>query len=52
MELAADLEALPKPEQAPTMEERLAALEQENTHLKETLEIILSGETGEVAADG
>lgn len=35
-----------------TPEERLAALEQENTHLKETLEIILSGDTGEVAADG
>lgn len=41
-----------EPEQTPTTEERLAALEQENAYLKETLEIILSGETGEVAADG
>lgn len=51
-ELAADLAALPAPETAQTPEERLSALEQENAYLKETLEIILSGETGEVAADG
>ena len=44
----------PSPEQeaAKTAEERIAKLEEENAYLKETLEIILSGNTGEVAADG
>ncbi len=42
---------LPRPEeeQQPTPEERLAKLEEENTQLKEALELILSGE---VDADG
>lgn len=34
-------------ETGPTQEERIAALEQENAYLKETLEIILSGATEE-----
>lgn len=35
---------LPVPEAVPTPEERLAALEEENAHLKEALELLLSGE--------
>lgn len=34
---------MPKPE--PTPEERLSALEEENAHLKEALELLLSGVT-------
>lgn len=41
-----------EPKRANDVEERLAALERENANLKETLEIILSGTTGEVEADG
>lgn len=40
---------LPPPEQTP--DERIAKLETENAHLKEALELILSGAT-EVTVDG
>lgn len=36
---------MPKPE--PTPEERLARLEEENAHLKEALNLLLSGVTGD-----
>lgn len=39
-----------EPEPTPTADERLLVLEEENKYLKETLEIILSGET-EVSTD-
>ncbi|MBQ8617665.1 MAG: hypothetical protein IJ418_09135 [Clostridia bacterium] len=46
----------PKPveviEPQPTTEERLAALEEENAQLKEALDLLLSGATEEVDADG
>ena len=37
---------MPKPE--PTPEERLAKLEEENAHLKEALNLLLSGVTDDV----
>ena len=42
-----ELDAIEAEKNAPTQEERIAALEQENAYLKETLEIILSGVTEE-----
>ena len=47
-----ELDAIEAEKNKPTMEDRLAALEQENAYLKETLEILLSGATEEVSDDG
>ena len=48
-----DMDAEYTPPQAkPSAEERITALEEENAHLKETLEILLSGATEEETADG
>ena len=40
------------PEDTPTQEDRIAALEVENAQLKEALDLLLSGATEEVEADG
>lgn len=40
------------PEEQPTQEQRIAALEEENKHLKEALDLLLSGATQEGEADG
>lgn len=42
-----ELDAMEAQRNIPTQEERIAALELENKYLKKTLEMILSGETGE-----
>ena len=47
-----ELDAMEAERNKPTMEDRLAALEQENAQLKEALELLLSGATEEVEADG
>lgn len=39
---------LPQPDPVPTTDERITALEEENAHLKEALDLLLSGATGEV----
>lgn len=41
-----------EPEAKPTQEERIAALEEENKHLKEALDLLLSGATEEGETDG
>ena len=41
--LAAEMEAMPAPE--PTVEERIAALEQDNAELREALDALLTGVT-------
>ena len=47
-----ELEAMEEERNKPTMEDRLAALEEENKQLKEALNLLLSGETEEGEADG
>lgn len=42
-----ELEAMEADRNKPTQEERIAALEEENKHLKEALDLLLSGATGE-----
>lgn len=42
-----ELDAIEAEKNKPTTDERIEALEKENAYLKETLEIILSGATGE-----
>ena len=43
---------LPLPEPVPSMDDRITALEEENTYLKEALDMLLSGVTEEVADGG
>ena len=42
---------LPEVPAEPTMDERLAALEEENAYLKEALDLLLSGATEEAVTD-
>ena len=46
------LEEIRNPVHAPTYAERIEKLENENQQLKEALDLLLSGETEEVSADG
>lgn len=47
-----ELEAMEAERNKPTLEDRLAALEEENKQLKEALDLLLSGATEEVTVDG
>lgn len=46
-----ELDAMEAERNKPTMEDRLAALEEENKQLKEALDLLLSGATGEEVTD-
>ena len=47
-----ELDRIKEEKNKPTMEDRLAALEEENKQLKEALDLLLSGETEEGETDG
>ena len=47
-----ELDAIEAEKNKPTQEERIAALEEENKHLKEALDLLLSGETEGDEANG
>ena len=47
-----ELDRIEEEKNKPTMEDRLAALEEENKQLKEALDLLLSGETEEGETDG
>lgn len=47
-----ELDRMEEERSKPTQEQRIAALEEENKHLKEALDLLLSGATQEGEADG